>query len=60
MHNDSMTKLEKLDWIKWYLERIEKQPAIFVFCGKIIPPEETEIAIQFVEDIRDSYTQDYK
>lgn len=60
MHNDSMTKLEKLEWIKWYLERIEKQPAIFVSCGKIIPPEETEIAIQFVEDIRDAYTQDYK
>lgn len=52
MHSDSMTKLEKLDWIHWYLNEI--------LNGITMLDTETNIAIKFIEDIRDGYIQDYK
>jgi hypothetical protein len=52
MHNDSMTKLEKLEWILWYLKQ--------TLDGSIMEEDTTKIAISFIESIRDCYIQDYK
>lgn len=52
MQTDSMTKLEKLDWIHRYLHK--------TLNGEKMCSHETQIAIGFIEDIRDGYIQDYK
>lgn len=52
MYSDSMTKLEKLEWIHWYLNQI--------LNGTIMLDTETNTAIKFIEEIRDCYIQDYK
>lgn len=57
MHQDDMTRLEKLDWVHWYLSEIHK------ICHQyetLIDRTNTLTAIKFIEDVRDSYIQDYK
>lgn len=57
MHSVNMSKKEKLEWVHWYLHDILRMSHQF---GNIIDDANTLIAIQFIEDIRDSYIQDYK
>lgn len=52
MHKDGMTKLEKLDWVLWLLDELDQ--------GTAISSDNIRKAIDFIEDIRDCYIQDYK
>lgn len=52
MHSDDMTKLEKLDWVYWILDEIDQ--------GKYFLSADIQKARDFIQDIRDSYVQDYK
>lgn len=52
MHSDSMTKLEKLTFVYDYLVHLKDN-----YHNNSI---DIETAIKFIEDLRDSYTQDYK
>lgn len=52
MHKDDMTKLEKLNWVLWYLKE--------TLDGNIMEDDDTKVAMSFIENIKDSYIQDYK
>lgn len=47
-----MTKLEKLDWIQCLLDKLSQ--------SKSILPEDIQKAREFIENIRESYIQDFK
>lgn len=52
MHKDDMTKLEKLDWVHWLLDELNQ--------GTEMLPKDIQRAMDFIDDIRDCYIQDYK
>lgn len=52
MHSDSMTRLEKLTFVHDYLVLLKNN-----YHNHSI---DIDTAIKFIEDVRDSYIQDYK